>query len=143
MDVVFADVLDALTKLKDFNWVDEDCGQFDIYEDPPVVFPCALVSVHVPEWIAVKEPATQPGRVEVIIKLGFDVRIKTGNVNSTQITSAMGHFALVKKVTKAIRGKHGTTYRGLDRISTIKTITKFGIKIYNVTFSGTIVESIT
>lgn len=142
MEVLFKDVLAALKTITELRWIDEDLGQLDIYQDPPVVFPCALVSVQVPEWIGIKEPAIQPGKAQVIIKLGFNVLHKVGNAPESQITLALEHFAIIKKVTKAIRGKHGDTYRGLERVSTLKNINEVGIKIYTVTFSSSIVEVI-
>ena len=143
MDVLFKDVIGYLKTITEIKWIDEDCGQLDIYQDPPVMFPCALVSVQVPEWIGIKEPEVQPGKAQLIVKLGFDTRIPLGNVGTTQLTKAFEHFAILKKVTFAIRGKHGTTYRGIDRMSTLKTINEVGVKIYTITFASSIVEVIT
>ena len=143
MDVLFKDIISYLKTVTELKWIDEDCGQLDIYDKPPVVFPCALISVDVPQWIGIKEPTVQPGQARVSIKLGFDTRITVGNASDNQLTKAFSHFAIVKKVTYAIRGKHGTTYRGLERISTIKTINEVGIKIYTIAFNCSIVEAIT
>jgi hypothetical protein len=142
MDVLFKAVHEKLTKVDGIRWVDEDWGQLDIYENPPVTFPCALVSVQVPEWIPIKEPAVQPGKAQVIVKIGFDTRYKTGNAPATEIERAFAHFAIVKAVTLALRGMTGNTFRGLERLSTIKTVTEAGVKIYTVTFSSSIVEII-
>lgn len=142
MDVLFKDVHEELAKLKEIRWVDEDCGQLDIYEKPPVVFPCALISVQVPEWIGIKEPAVQPGKAEVIIKIGFNVLQPVGNAPASQLKNAFDHFSIVKQITKALRGKHGALYKGLERISTIKTVNEVGVKIYTVTFITSMAEVI-
>lgn len=142
MDVLFSDVIKMLKTVTELRWIDEDMGQLDIYSDPPVVFPCALVSVQVPEWIPIKEPAVQPGKAQVTVKLGFNVLHTIGNAPENQVTKALEHFSIVKKVTLAVRGQHGTTYRGLERLSTLKTINEVGIKIYTVTFSSSIAEII-
>jgi hypothetical protein len=142
MDIIFKDVLAALTALTDIRWVDEDQGQLDIYQDPPVVFPCALVSVEVPEWQASKEPKAQLGRALITVKLGFNVLHKIGNAPEAQLTKALEHFATIKKVTKALRGKTGSTYRGLERTSTRKMVNEIGIKIYTVTFTCTLAEAL-
>jgi hypothetical protein len=142
MDVLFKAVHEKLTKVEAIRWVDEDWGQLDIYENPPVTFPCALVSVQVPEWIPIKEPAVQPGKAQVIIKIGFDTRYKTGNAPTEEITRAFAHFAIVKAVTLALRGMTGDTFRGLERLSTLKTVTEAGVKIYTVIFSSSIAEVI-
>jgi hypothetical protein len=142
MDVLFKDVIGYLKTITEIKWIDEDCGQLDIYQDPPVVFPCALISVQVPEWISIKEPAVQPGKAQVVLKMGFDTRIIIGNAPTLQLTKAFEHFAIVKKVTFALRGKYGTTYKGLERLSTLKTINEVGIKIYTITFSCSIAEII-
>jgi len=142
MDIIFEDIYDALKSITDFRWVDEDQGQLDIYKDPPVEWPCALLSIDVPEWTAIKEKSVQPGRAQVTVKLGFNVLHEIGNAPESQIQSAMSHFATVKKVTKALRGKCGTTYKHLERTSTIKTINEIGVKIYTITFSCSMVEVI-
>jgi hypothetical protein len=143
MDVLFTDVIGYLKTVTALKWIDEDCGQLDIFENPPVAFPCALISVDVPEWIPIKEPAVQPGKAQVRLKLGFDTRIPVGNANTIMLPKAFAHFAIVKAVTLAVRGKFGKTYRGLERMSTIKTINEVGVKIYTVTFSCSMVEEIT
>lgn len=142
MDVLFTAVHEALIEVTGIRWVDEDYGQLDIYDNPPVTFPCALISVQVPEWIGIKEPAVQPGKAQVIVKLGFDTRHNAGNANSTQIERAMEHFAIVKAVTLALRGLTGDTFRGLERLSTLKTVNEVGVKIYTVIFAAAIAEVI-
>jgi len=143
MDVLFKAAHDKLTKVTGIRWVDEDYGQLEVYENPPVAFPCALISVQVPEWIPIKEPSVQPGKAQVIIKLGFDTRHNTGNAPATQIERAFAHFTIVKAVTFALRGMTGDTFRGLERVSTIKTINEVGVKIYTVTFACSMAEAIT
>lgn len=143
MDVLFKAAHEKLMQITDIKWVDEDYGQLDIYENPPVAFPCALISVQVPEWIPIKEPAAQPGKAQLIVKLGFDTRHNAGNAGSTQISRAFAHFSIVKAVTYYLRGMTGDTFRGLERLSTLKTITETGVKIYTVTFACSMAEAIT
>lgn len=142
MDVLFKAAYDKLKAVTGIKWTDEDYGQLDIYENPPVTFPCALLSVQVPEWIPIKEATAQGGRAQVIVKLGFDTRVSLGNIPSTEVTRAYAHFTIIKAVTKALRGMHGTTFRGLERLSTIKTINEVGIKIYTVTFTCSMAEAL-
>lgn len=143
MDVLFKAVHAKLLTITDLRWVDEDYGQLDVYENPPVTFPCALISVQVPEWVPIKEVAAQPGRAHIILKIGFDTRHNAGNAGTTQIERAMAHFAIIKKITYYLRGMTGSTFRGLERLSTLKTINEVGVKIYTITFSCSMAEAIT
>jgi hypothetical protein len=140
MDLLFKAAYDKVKLVDGIRWVDEDYGQLEIYENPPVVFPCALLGVQVPGWIQSKEPRVQPGNAQFILKLGFDTRVTAGNASAEQIARAFEHFAIVKAATKALRGMAGPTFRGLERVSTIKTINEVGIKIYTITFTCSIAE---
>lgn len=58
--------------IPEIKWIDFDFGQLELSEQPPVLFPCALITISYPN----SEPAGKNDRItaEVSIKLGFDVR---------------------------------------------------------------------
>jgi hypothetical protein len=73
--------------LPEIKWIDFDFGQLEQYEQPPVLFPCALITIGYPN----SEPTGKADRItaEVSIKLGFDVRIQTNGTAPIQ-TREMG-----------------------------------------------------
>lgn len=142
MKTLFKDCLNRLkTQVKKIRWIDQDHGQLDIYDNPPVLFPCALINIQVPNWTSSKQQGIQVGRVELTVRLGFDVRYPANSkVTDPQINKALEHMDIVKDASMAIIGLTGTTYRHLERISTHAKVNEVGIRIYTIVFTGQIKE---
>ena len=138
MKELFADVVEILKGIAAIEWIDEDRGQLDIYQSPPVSFPCALISLDIPTWKETKDPGEQVGTVNLTVSLGFDVRHPIGNAATEILTKALNHLQTVEDVSFALRGLSGSanTYRHLCAMAIRRRITETGIKVYMLSFEG-------
>lgn len=80
-------VYDVLNAVPSIKWVDEDFGQIDFpAEKPPVVFPCALVSLN--------QQATHLGGDEYDLANSISVRVAHSRLGDRPAKSSEAAFAL-------------------------------------------------
>lgn len=106
MDKLIEAIEDCLkAKVPELQYIDEDWGQMDFYEDSPVKFPCALIEVQNADYSDDGE-LRQRGLVMVSVKLYF-----MGEVNSSNLTPEMQknerrkNWDICKKVNQMLHGQ--------------------------------------
>ena len=103
MDTIFKSIKAKLKDIPELKWIDHDFGQLEL-EHPPVIYPCALIDVPNILWENSSE-LEQQGDTTVTIRLGFKVYDRTNTAAPTSMQErAAEHFAIIKKVFKAIHG---------------------------------------
>ena len=144
MDELFNLIIEQLkASVPELKWLDQDFGQLEVYENPPVLFPVALININIPQWDDWKVASQQFGNAEVIIKIGFDTRQQTNGAMPTLLRQqALSHFETVRKCNKCLTGLRGETCTMRRRASTLSHTSETGIKVYTVTYLAKIIESI-
>lgn len=92
-------------KIPELKYIDEDWGQMDFYENPPVKYPCALIEVQDADYTDDGE-LRQRGRVMVVVKLYFMRLVNTSNrAPQTQKDEAHKHWQICEKVNQSLHGQ--------------------------------------
>lgn len=106
MDKLIEAIQDRLeAKVPELQYIDEDWGQMDEYERPPVKYPCALIEVQDADYTDDGE-LRQRGLVMVTIKLYFMRLSNTSNhAPQTQKNEARKNWGTCKKVNKTLHGQ--------------------------------------
>ena len=138
---IFTDIADKIQNdVPEIAWIDIDEGQFELFDDPPVDYPCVLIDM--PAGVFEDLPSLkQTGDLTITVKVAFSV---FENINS-EVPSlvkdeALAHFDILQKVMKAIHGMESEHYGTITRKSFQKDKVKYP-KIYNVIFACSIFDS--
>lgn len=138
MDVLIETIQKRLeAKAPEILYIDEDWGQMDEYERPPVKYPCALIEVQDAEYTDDGE-LRQRGQIMVTIKLYFMRLANTSNrAPQSQKDESRKNWATCKKVNQILHGqdfiKNGYATLSRKRMSPPKR--KDGIYNRNITYS--------
>lgn len=115
MDHVFLAVQDKISEaVPEIKWVDYDFGQLEHYQlRPPVLFPCALIDIELPEC-SDKGNLMQQFKCIVTIRVAFEQPGQTNNkVPDSVKAKAMSIFMILDKIHSAI---HGFEKEGFEKI---------------------------
>lgn len=120
MKQLFKDVQDALDAMPQIKWVDKDKGQMN-FENPPVLFPAALVSLTVPSTndITLKKTGCA---ATISIKLCFNWGGNTNNLTpAANKDQSLAYYDVVDAVYKVMQGWSSNNinplrFRGLSTI---------------------------
>lgn len=106
MDKLIEAIQDRLeAKVPELQYIDEDWGQMDFYENPPVKYPCALIEVQDADYTDDGE-LRQRGLVMVTIKLYFMRLSNTSNrAPQMQKNEARKNWDTCKKVNQTLHGQ--------------------------------------
>ena len=75
---IFLAVQDELNAIPELKWVDMNIGQMDGEDRPPVAFPCALVSIDLPECRDIGQ-GQQQCRTVLNVRVAFNYRGSTSS----------------------------------------------------------------
>jgi len=88
------------------KYVDQDWGQMDFYQTPPVKFPCALIDIQSAQYTN-DGKLVQQGVATVVISL-FDLKLSNSSqaAPTGQKENAKKIWQLIEDVNKALHGKN-------------------------------------
>lgn len=105
----------ALQPNEAIKYINEDWGQLDYYQQPPVLFPCVLLECEEVDY------TTQTGKhqqaIGVISVRVADYRvIQQSNVRANNTGGdRYGYFELLSQIHAVLQGLSGVTFTALDR----------------------------
>ncbi|MEM1369265.1 MAG: hypothetical protein AAGG02_14915 [Cyanobacteria bacterium P01_H01_bin.15] len=134
MDRVFQVISNKITSdVPELRWVDFDLGQLE-QEQPPVSWPCALISFQAPQFQNLSRLAQQ-AELLIAVRLAFRVFERTHSVAQDQFRQiGLQHFSTIKKVHAALHGMDGENFKGLARAS-FATEPRADLRVYNLIYS--------
>ena len=137
-EAILARLQDQAPELK---YIDLDKGQLE-FEKPPVVYPCALIGIQLPN-IEQLSRYKQRCSALVTIRLATDkVAATASSTPAAQRLEALAYFDLETKVFKALQGfKTANLHSELER-QTVREERRPGLKVIAVPYSTEYFEDI-
>jgi len=144
MEQVFIAVQAQLvSKVTELKWVDLDFQQIDSFElRPPVLFPCALIDVELPE-------CRDEGELRQICRCSVTVRVAMEQLGQTHAktptlvkTQAMAVYALINKIRSTLHGFQGEGFNRLLLRSITAERREDPLKVFNLRFESSMVVDI-
>lgn len=119
MKQLFLDVTARLDTLTALNWADEEKGQMN-FEQPPVVFPAALVAISTPQRRSINDNHQNVvAQVQVILAFDF-----MGNTNTKTPAVAraksLEYYDVVEAVKNLLHGFSTATISTMDCTSIVQ-----------------------
>lgn len=141
MKFLFKAILARLKEeIPELKYIDMDKGQLDFFERPPVLFPCALISIQLPRTqdLGAKK---QKCDAMITIRMGVDF---SGNTNSltpaAELEKSMAYYDLTQKIYNTLQGWHTQEFNTLSRTSLREEKRPDMIKVVNIPFSTSFVD---
>lgn len=103
----------ALTPIKTLRYINEDWGQLDYYDQPPLLFPCALLECEGVDYTSTGR-RMQQARGTIVVRLADMQMRKPGNV-TTDTAPRYEFFDIIDQVHKVLQGLSGADFSPLDR----------------------------
>ena len=107
MKQVIQNIQDRLTQaVPELKYVDQDWGQMDLYANPPVKYPCALIDIQSAQYTN-DGNFIQQGTATVVIRL-FDLKLSNSSQGApeNQKENAKKIWQLIEDVNKALHGQN-------------------------------------
>ena len=107
MKQVIQNIQDRLTQaVPALKYVDQDWGQMDLYSNPPVKYPCALIDIQSAQYTN-DGNFIQQGTATVVIRL-FDLKLSNSSQGApaNQKENAKKIWQLIEDVNKALHGQN-------------------------------------
>lgn len=144
MEQVFLAVQAQLVaKVTELKWIDLDFQQLDSFElRPPVLFPCALIDVELPECHDEGE-RRQICRCIVTVRVAMEQLGQTHAKTPTLVkTQAMAVYALLNKIRATLHGFQGDGFNRLLLRSITAERRQDPLKVFNLRFESSMVVDI-
>lgn len=104
IDDLFLAITDELRSIPELKWIDMNIGQMDGEDRPPVAFPCALVSIDLPECKDIGQNKQQC-RTTLNVRVAFNYRGATNSAAPEIVRGkALEYYGIVRKVYQALHG---------------------------------------
>tara|TARA_R110002020_G_scaffold296382_3_gene511958 strand:+ start:258 stop:701 length:444 start_codon:yes stop_codon:yes gene_type:complete len=127
-------ILDKLNAIPDILWADQNIGQLDVEGRPAVPFPCALISIDMPQ-IDDLGNGIQKCRTQIGIRLGFDYKGSTAAKSPGAVKArALDYYRIIREVYKAVNGYNQPGLSRLKRNSQMEAARHDQIKILDMGF---------
>ena len=127
-------------QIPEIKWIDFDFAQLEQHENPPVLFPCALITIGYPD----SQPAGRDDRVtaELSIKLGFDVRAQGSNIATVQMKAqAQIYLDIFEKTLAKLKGHKPDGYTAFRFSSAQPQMLQNGIRTITINLSTRFTQS--
>lgn len=128
-------VVDKITTdIPEVKWIDFDFGQLETQENPPVLFPCSLLTIAYPDVQGIKKDDRITA--EVSIKLGFYVPLQTnGSAPAQMKVEAQKYLDIFEKTQKKISGFKPDGHSAFRLSSANPDILPNNVRTITLTFS--------
>ena len=141
MKKLFETITELLSQIPNLKWVDFDCGQL-LEEKPPVLFPCALVDINLPDCEDVSR-STQRVYASFTIRLAFKAMGETHAATPMPKRQlALSYFDIVEKVYFKIHGFKNESFYNFSRTGLRSENLRKGLKTIAIDFSTAFDENI-
>jgi hypothetical protein len=107
MKQIIQNMQDRLTqRVPELKYVDQDWGQMDYFQNPPVKFPCALIDIQAAQYTN-NGNFVQQGTATVVVRL-FDLKLSNSSqaAPNNQKENAKKIWQLIEDVNKALHGQN-------------------------------------
>jgi len=137
MDEIYEIILAKLDEIVELKWIDLDKGQLETADSrPPVLFPCALISIQYPNTEDLDYKGTsQDCNVQIGIRVANDY---TGNTSAVtpdaERAKSLEYLKLVQKVYKKLQGYTDASLNQLSRRSQREERRGDQIKVMQINF---------
>jgi len=109
--------MELLKTVPSLRWIDRDKGQIDMYENPPVDFPCALITTEITSSREIT-PGVQQCYGKVVIRLAHAFIDETSSVTPDEVQQiSLEYYDISQEVYLAIQGKAGARGGNYSRTS--------------------------
>lgn len=122
-------------EVPDLQYIGEDWGQMDYYQDvPPVRFPCALVSISQVQYETVSKDSRR-ARITVQVRIADSPRV-AANVSAPDSyrERAFAIFELMDTVGAILNGLEGQTFNRFKQQAVTRYNREDAIREYSMTF---------
>ena len=134
MKKLFETITELLSQIPELKWVDFDSGQL-LEEKPPVVFPCALVSIDLPTCEDMCKDV-QRCYASFIVRLAFKALGDThARATKPQRQLALSYFDVIDKVYRKLQGFESRAFNSFSRRALRNETLRKGIKVATLDFS--------
>lgn len=142
MKVILQNIQNKLTSVTDLNYVDEDCGQLNMYQ-PPVKWPCCLIDITAINYTHLgidraKLPQTrQTGKIAVKLTLAnLKLTNSSGMAPQSQKDQAWFIWDLANKVHEKLHGfSPGENCTKMMRSNLQRSVRDDGVQEYFITYN--------
>ena len=139
MKTIFKEITAQLDTVPGLNWIDEDKGQMN-FERPPVLFPCALVSLSLPQTQNYNQD-NQQCDLQVSVTLAFDFSGNTNNLTpEADRERSLAYYDMVDLVYKSLQGFSSVNFNKLERRNFRPIPRPDQYKTVNMTFTSEFIE---
>lgn len=143
---LFQHISDQIETVKDTNdqsvirWVDFDLGQMD-EENPPVSFPCALITFGDVGDFTTFTDGSQQGAMTITVRLAFKLRERTNSKTPPPYRNeALEMLNIVEAVHTALQATYGDDFGQLER-SALRSERKSAYRVFEMDYSTVIFTS--
>jgi hypothetical protein len=131
MKEIFLAICDRLkTEVPALKWIDFDLGQLDFFEQPPVVFPCALIKIIYPNCDDLSV-TTQQVDVAITVRIAFNPLGETNFAAPDAVRNrALSIFDTNEAIHTALQGFETDSFSCLSRKSFTEEPREDGLKVF-------------
>ncbi len=107
MELIITDIENKLMEgVPSLKYVDQDWGQMDFFQSPPVKYPCVLIDIQSGEY-SDKGDLTQQGSITVILRV-YDLKLSnsSGRAPINQKKEARKIWQLMAEINKSLHGQN-------------------------------------
>lgn len=136
MKVIYSAVMARIKeKVPAIKWIDWDTAQLEANTERPAVrFPCALITISIPQAKDITE-TIQDCTTHVVVRLAFDPMERTNSEAAPEVREEkMLPYDVISDVYAALQGFETQSFHGLSRTSQAKENNRNGLFIYRITF---------
>lgn len=133
-------IKDALTAIEtalkpnaNISYINEDWGQLDFYERPPVLFPCVLLECEGVDFISTAR-RSQQGKATITLRVADVKMMQQPNVKVTDDVPRYSFFELLVEINRVIHGMSGNNFSPLTRRTISRARRDDGIREFVITY---------
>jgi hypothetical protein len=116
MQQLYEDILTVIATVPEIRYADIDAGQIDIYENPPVSFPCALLAMDGDISFQRTSSRSELANINFNVRLAFVNRNTSDSLTPENIReNAVAYWDTLRSIRDAIISLSGTTRTRLTR----------------------------
>jgi len=136
MKTIYTAIISRLKeKVTGIKWIDLDTGQLDTVERPPVMLPCALISIAITQAKSITD-TLQDCTATVTVTLAFDTLERTSaNAPETTRNASLAAYDTIADVYAALQGWGTVNFDSLSRTRQQKENNRHNLFKYRIDFS--------
>ena len=122
-------------KVPAIKWIDWDTGQLEANTERPAVrFPCALITISIPQAKDITE-TIQDCTTHVVVRLAFDPMERTSSEAPPEAREqALQPYDVIADTYAALQGFETPHFHALSRTSQAKENNRLGLFVYRISF---------